>query len=259
MKITVLGCGSSGGVPLIGGTWGACDPNEPRNFRRRASILIEEDSTTLLVDTSPDLREQALTYDLKRPLDAVLYTHEHADHCHGLNDLRGFNWLTNQAIPVYGTEHTLKAIQSYFSYAFEPLGPSAYFYKPLLIPHVLKGSAHFGPLTVQPFTQEHGPTMTTLGFRVGDFAYSTDVRILNEEAFEVLRGVKVWIVDGVRERPHPTHAHVAQTLAWIERVRPEQAYLTHMDESLDYATLAARLPAGVAPAYDGMVIHLPAS
>jgi phosphoribosyl 1,2-cyclic phosphate phosphodiesterase len=252
MKITVLGCGSSGGVPLIGNDWGACDPADPRNRRRRVSVLVEEGDVTLLVDTSPDAREQLLDCGLKS-LSAVLYTHAHADHCHGIDDLRSVNWLLQRPVPVYADAATVETLRTRFSYIFAASSMPEGFHRPRLEPHVIEGPLQFGPVRVVPFRQGHGPVHSS-GFRFNDFAYSTDVKSLDEAAFEALRGVKVWIVDCIREPEHPTHSHLAQTLAWIARVNPERAFLTHMDQSLDYAALAAKLPAGVAPAHDGLVI-----
>jgi phosphoribosyl 1,2-cyclic phosphate phosphodiesterase len=252
MKITILGCGSSGGVPLIGNDWGACDPANPRNRRLRVSVLVEQDETALLVDTSPDMRQQLLAAQVKN-ITAVLYTHAHADHSHGIDDLRSVNWLMKKSIPVYADEATMKELETKFSYIFTGSRVPGHFYKPSIIPMIIDGAFEIGGIKVQPFRQDHGYTHT-LGFRFGDFAYSTDVRALDEEAFAALRGVKIWVVDCVREQPHPTHSHLAETLAWIERVRPERACLTHMNQTLDYEALRARLPVGVEPAYDGLVL-----
>ena len=252
MKVTILGCGSSGGVPLIGGNWGECDPLNPRNRRTRVSILVEQGDTTLLVDTSPDMREQLLACELKK-LDAVLYTHAHADHCHGIDDLRSINWMVNKPIDVFADAATLEQLTKKFDYIFVPR-KSAAFYIPSLLTHEINGAFSVGTIDVLPFYQEHGH-IHSLGFRFGDLAYTTDVHSFDEAALEALRGVKIWIIDCVRREPHPTHLHLAQTLAYIEQVQPERAYLTHMSHGLDYETLAATLPAGVAPAYDGLVIE----
>ncbi len=267
MKVTILGCGSSGGVPVAGGfpdsstpngDWGACDPSNPRNRRRRASILVEEGPTSLLVDTTPDLREQLLSRSVRR-LNAVFYTHAHADHCHGIDDLRGINFCMEKAIPAYSSEETMNELKQRFAYAFRGPSENGKFYRPSLIAHTLDGDAstpaEVGSVTVVPFTQNHG-NMPSLGLRFGDFAYSTDVWRLNAHAFDVLKGVKVWMVDCMRERPHPTHSHLEQTLEWIARVSPERAWLTHMDQSMDYASLLKKLPPNVEPAYDGLEISL---
>ncbi len=252
MKITVLGCGSSGGVPLIGGDWGACDLNNARNRRTRVSILIEQGDTTILVDASPDLREQALACDLKK-LDAVIFTHSHADHCHGIDELRSFMRMTKKQTDLYADAETLKELQLRFDYIFHGSKPIN-LYKPVVTPHEIDGPFQIGGASITPFAQDH-VNMTSLGIRCGDFAYSTDAKNLDEAAFAALAGVKIWVVDCVREKPHPTHSHIEQTLAWIERIKPQRAYLTHMNETLDYAELAAKLPAGVEPAYDGLVIE----
>ena len=251
MKITILGCGSSGGVPVIGNKWGACDPANPRNRRLRVSALVEEGDTTLLIDTSPDLRQQLLSCNLQ-DLTAVLMTHAHADHCHGIDELRSVNWLTKKPIDLYADPQTLQSLETRFSYVFH--GPVAgVFYKPSLRPHVFSAPFSLGSIHIIPIEQDHGHG-TSYGFRLNDFAYSTDVKSLSEEAFAVLKGIKVWVVDCMREEPHKTHSHFAQTLEWIARVKSERAYLTHMSTSIDYETLRAKCPLGVEPAYDGLVI-----
>ena len=255
MKVTMLGCGPSMGVPAIGREWGACDPNNPRNRRRRASVLIESRGKTVLIDTSPDLREQLLDADISR-LDAVVLTHAHADHLHGIDDLRAINRLMRQPIPLYADAASLAEIKTRFGYALEPPPPDGYFYKPTLTPHVIDGPFAAAGLPATPFGQDHGYS-TTLGFRIGAFGYSTDVTELDEAAFALLAGIDVWIVDCLRYEPHPTHSHVAKTLSWIERLKPKRAILTHLDHPLDYRELAARLPPGVEPGYDGLTVELP--
>lgn len=254
MRIRILGCGGSGGVPLVGGDWGRCDPAEPRNRRRRVSILLEHGDSTILIDTSPDMREQLLAAGTRR-LDAVLFTHPHADHLHGIDDLRGINRTMRQAIPVFGDAATLAAIERRFGYVFAPIEPGASFYKPTLIPNLIDGPFEVAGLHVEPFAQDHGFSKT-LGFRIAGMAYSTDVVELDEAAFSVIAGVELWIVDCLRYDPHPTHSHLAKTLAWIERVKPRRAVLTHMDVVLDYATLRRELPPGVEPGYDGLTIEI---
>jgi phosphoribosyl 1,2-cyclic phosphate phosphodiesterase len=255
MQVRILGCGGSGGVPLIGNDWGACDAQNPKNRRRRASILVQDGETTLLVDTSPDLREQLLSAGVNR-LDAVLYTHAHADHIHGIDDLRPVNRWMRAWIPIYADPETLGAIEARFGYVFEKVPEEYGYFKPCLTSNIIKGPFKIGNIDVLPFEQDHGFGRTTLGFRFGDIAYSTDVVAFPETAFESLRGVRVWIVDCLRNKAHPTHAHLEQTLAWIERVKPERAVLTHMDQGLDYETLRRRLPKGVEPAYDGLVLEV---
>ncbi len=255
MKITMLGCGISTGVPTIGPDWGRCDPTDRRNRRRRASVLIESRGKTVLIDMSPDLREQLLDAGVAR-IDAILLTHAHADHLHGIDDLRAINRLMKRAIPLYATAGTLAEIGRRFGYALKPVPPGEHFFKPTLAPHEIAGPFEAAGLPVVPFAQDHGFS-TTLGFRIGGFGYSTDVTELGENAFQALAGIDVWFVDCLRREPHPTHSHLAKTLAWIARVGPGRAVLTHMDQSLDYRELAAELPAGVEPGQDGLVIDLP--
>jgi phosphoribosyl 1,2-cyclic phosphate phosphodiesterase len=260
MRVTILGCGGSAGVPTIGNHWGACDPAEPRNRRRRPSVLVEQAGTTILIDTPPDLREQLIDARVSR-LDAVLYTHEHADHCHGIDDLREINRLMQAPIPVYGNRETIEGVIERFGYGFRPLSANnaTSYYRPVLEPRIVAGTEPFtvGAVTVTPFLQDHG-YMTTLGYRFGDFAYSTDVVRLDEAAFAALAGITVWVVDCVREEPHLVHSHLAGTLAWIDRVKPRRAWFTHMNNNLDYQTLLRRLPPGIAPAHDGLVIDVDA-
>jgi len=256
MKITVLGCGPSWGVPRIGGDWGDCDPAEPKNRRRRASILVEAQGKTVLVDTSPDMRDQLIDAQAVR-IDAVLFTHAHADHLHGIDDLRGVNRVMQAPIPIYAAAATLADIERRFGYVFTPLKPglAGNYYKPVLAPHAIDGPFTAAGMTVTPFIQDHGFSQT-LGFRFGRFAYSTDVFQLDDRAFEALAGVEDWLVDCIRRAPHVTHSHLERTLAWIARLKPKRAWLTHMDETLDYATLRRALPPGIAPAYDGLVIDM---
>ncbi|MER2519109.1 MAG: MBL fold metallo-hydrolase [Bdellovibrionales bacterium] len=255
MKVTVLGCGSSGGVPLIGNRWGLCDPQEPRNRRSRASVLIEDSKTVALVDMTPDARTQLLACDLQ-DLTAVLFTHAHADHCHGIDELRSLNWLTGKPIDIFAGQETLEELRARFPYALgETRSPGrSAFYKPTMVTHVIEGAFAVNGLRVLPFAQKHGP-IQSLGFRFGAFAYSTDVSELGEAAFAVLEGVRYWVVDAVRREPHPTHTHLARTLDWIARVRPERAWLTHMNETMDYQALLKELPSHVQPAHDGLVIE----
>jgi phosphoribosyl 1,2-cyclic phosphate phosphodiesterase len=254
MRVTVLGCGPSTGVPVIGGNWGSCDPNDPRNRRRRVSVLVEVGGVVILIDTSPDLREQLLDAGVTR-IDAVVMTHAHADHLHGIDDLRSVNRLMRSAIPLYANARTLAEIGSRFGYVLKPAEEPGRFYKPTLVPYEIAGPFEIHGISVLPFVQDHGFS-ATLGFRIGGFAYSTDVTELDDNAFAALEGIELWIVDCLRREPHPTHSHLAKTLSWIARVRPRHAVLTHMDQSLDYRELCAELPNGVEPGYDGLVIDL---
>lgn len=258
MKVTVLGCGGSGGVPLINGSWGRCNPLNPKNRRRRVSVLVEGDDKTILIDTSPDLRLQLLDAGVRR-LDVVLYTHDHADHCHGIDELRAFGHdRKGVPIPAYGTAETLDLLTHRFRYIFEQStdGSSA-LYRPLLEPRPIDGAFSIGTLRVQPFVQDHGYGTTTTGYRMGGMAYSTDVVGLDDAAFAVLSGLDLWIVDCLRYEPHPTHAHFDLTLSWIARAQPKRAVLTHLNHMLDYDELASRCPPGVEPGFDGMVIEVP--
>jgi phosphoribosyl 1,2-cyclic phosphate phosphodiesterase len=254
MKITMLGCGASTGVPAIGPNWGRCDPGDPRNRRRRVSVLVEIGETTILIDTSPDLREQLLDAAVAR-IDAVVLTHAHADHLHGIDDLRAVNRLMERAIPLYADARTLAEIGRRFGYVLERIGAGNGFYKPTLLPHEINGSFSINGIKIISFKQDHGFS-ATLGFRIAGFAYSTDVTELDETAFAALEGIEVWIVDCLRREPHPTHSHLEKTLSWIARVCPRRALLTHMDQSLDYRELSAELPPGVEPGRDGLVIDL---
>jgi len=258
MKITILGCGGSGGVPFAdgtpGGNWGVCDADNPRNQRRRVSILAEQGGTTLLVDASPDLRTQLLDSGPGQ-IDAVLFTHAHADHCHGLDELRTMAYARGGPIDAYMDRPPREAVTRRISYAFPSSHDPGGFYKPILNDVPIEGPVEIAGVRVVPFVQQHG-LETSLGFRFGDAAYSTDVTALDEAAFSTLDGVKLWILDCLRERPHPTHSHLAQSLEWIARVGPARAVLTHMNHQVDYEDLKARCPPGVEPAYDGMVLEL---
>ena len=238
---------------MVGCTCPVCRSDHVRNKRRRVSILVQDPNTNLLVDTSPDLREQLLSAEISR-LDAVLYTHSHADHCHGLDDLRPINYHLNAALDAYGTEATLNQIQQRFAYAFGE--PKTWWHSPCLRPRAIEGRFDVNGLHVMPFEQQHGRGVTT-GFLFGerDAAYSTDVNALSDDVIASLQGVRLWIVDCLGYKAHPSHAHLDITLGWIERVRPRLAVLTHMSHQFDYETLAKELPPDVVPGHDGMVIE----
>lgn len=261
-KVIVLGCGGSAGVPQLGGPdgrgdWGACNPSEPRNRRTRSSIVIEgEGGRRLLVDASPDMRAQLLACAVPR-IDAILFTHAHADHVLGLDDVRILNRIVGRPLQAFAEPRTMVELNRRFDYAFkEWQGP--YFFRPVLEPVLVT----FGNLVeacglqVQTFEQDHG-TIPTMGLRVGDFGYSTDVVTLADEALETLAGVDTWMVDCFQRHRHTTHANVDQVIAWYEMVKPRRMILTHMGNDIDWAWLQARLPAGIEPGHDGMTFAAP--
>ena len=258
MRITVLGSGSSSGTPSVEAGWGACDPKNPKNRRLRPSILVEGGDKTVLIDTSPDLRQQLLTADIQH-LDAVLYTHAHSDHLHGIDDLRGVNRRMNAAIPVFADAVTMQAIAQRFPYVFEPLAENAtIYYKSTLEPQIefAHGDTFLaGGFSVTAIEQDHG-YINTMGFRMDDFAYSTDLIAMHEDGFDMLNGIKVWMLGTFTDKPHPTHLDVDRALEWIERVNPERAYLTHLGFGLDYEALQAKLPDNVFVAYDGLTFDV---
>jgi phosphoribosyl 1,2-cyclic phosphate phosphodiesterase len=256
MRVTMLGCGPSWGVPRIGNDWGACDPANPKNRRMRSAILVEDAGHVVLVDTPPDLRQQLLAANATK-IDAVLFTHAHADHSHGIDDLRSINRMTGKPLPIYADAHAMSELKARFRYIFAPVDAEARtkFYKPAVEPHEIAGPFAAAGMDIVPFVQDHGFSKT-LGFRFGRFAYSTDALALDEAAFTALAGVETWIVDCIRRAPHPTHSHLERTLGWIERVKPRRAILTHMDETLDYEVLRRSLPPGVEPGYDGLVAEV---
>jgi phosphoribosyl 1,2-cyclic phosphate phosphodiesterase len=259
-QITILGCGSSGGVPRVGGDWGACDPNNPKNRRRRCSILVErlagDERTVVLVDTSPDLREQLLTTGTKR-LDGILITHAHADHVHGIDDVRPLVIKMKRRIGAYMDAPTSELVRSRFDYIFET--PAGSNYPPLLDPFPLEDGvtcAIQGPggvIEALPFRLEHGD-MDALGFRFGDVAYTPDLNAVPEASLDALRDLDIWIIDALRYTRHPSHLTVEEALALIRDLKPKRAILTNLHTDLDFERLRAELPKGVEPAYDGMQI-----
>jgi len=259
LRFTILGCGSSGGVPRLGGDWGDCDPDEPRNRRTRCSMLVEREgadgTTRVLIDASPDMRQQLLDAGVGL-LDAVVFTHQHADHTHGLDDLRMIVFNRRARLPVWADGPTQDALLGRFGYAFvQPPGSA---YPPILDlntidgPVTVEGSG--GTVTLHPFEVRHG-SIDSLGFRMHDLAYLPDVSEMTPDAWQAVTGIDCWVVDALRRRPHPTHAHLERTLEWIARARPRRAVLTNMHVDLDYATVAAETPEHVTPAHDGMVIE----
>jgi phosphoribosyl 1,2-cyclic phosphate phosphodiesterase len=254
MKLRILGCGTSSGVPRIGNDWGACDPSEPRNRRRRVSILVEHEADRILVDTGPDLREQLLDAEV-RDIDAVIWTHDHADHCHGIDDLRQLYHSRGNPIAGFARAETMETLKRRFAYIFEGKGEYPRVASLDLLPDRLRiGSMELG-VTDQP----HG-TITAAGLRFDaggrSIGYSTDFNVLTDEMINLFKGVDLWVVDALRRRPHPSHPHLSQALEWIEIVGPGRALLTHMDHSMDYGSLLAELPERVEPGYDGLEISL---
>jgi phosphoribosyl 1,2-cyclic phosphate phosphodiesterase len=265
LEFTVLGCGYSGGVPRADGEWGFCDPAEPRNRRSRCSLLVRrlggegpEAQTTIIVDTSPDLRLQTTAAGVAR-VDAALITHDHADQTHGIDDLRAFFLRQGSRIPCYMDAATLHELGGRFRYIFNAMSGYPAICEPRPLPPLgrrFEIDGPSGPIPVDTFDQDHG-VMRSVGYRFGGVAYSSDVVDLPEEAFEALGNLDVWIVDALRDRPHPTHAHLAKALDWIAKLKPKRAILTNLHNDLDYNALTARLPPGVEAAYDGLRFELP--
>ncbi len=254
MRITMLGCGTSVGVPALGQAgWGSCDPNDSRNRRQRCAVLVEVNGTTILIDAGPDIRKQLLPHELKK-IDAVLITHTHSDHVAGLDDLRAFYWPDRKDIQIYATEHHGSDIVARFPYLFtkNPESPS-YFVPPMTLNHVCAGQRlQIGSCLIDVLHQEHGNT-TSLGFLFnGKFAYSTDVIDMPDTVFERISGVDLWIVEALRSEPHSSHSHFSQTFSWIDRVKPKRAILTHLGLEADYKSLAKMCPSGTEPGVDGL-------
>lgn len=259
LRFTILGCGSSGGVPRLGGLWGNCDPANPKNTRRRCSMLVEREgesgTTSVLIDTSPDMRSQLLDTATAR-LDGVVYTHSHADHVHGIDDLRMIVFNMRDRVKVYADGDTQNALLSRFGYAF--VQPEGSPYPPILDLHTIDGPVEIdgpgGPISLRPFRVEHG-SIDALGFRINDLAYLPDVSSIPDAALPELEGLDCWVIDALRRDPHPTHFCLQDALNWIERMQPRRAVLTNLHNDLDYATLQDETADHITPAYDGMVIR----
>lgn len=264
LRFTILGCGSSGGVPRIGAegpTWGACDPDNPRNRRRRCALLVQRISgagrTSLLIDAGPDIREQLISAGTGY-LDAVLFTHDHADHIHGLDDLRMVFFNRRSLVPALADAATADTLRRRFGYVFEtPPGSS---YPPIMTLAEVNGDFTIegagGPIAVHPFWVPHGG-IEAMGVRIGDLVYTPDISAMSDAAWEAARGVDCWVLDALRYRPHISHAHLEQSLAWIAEAAPTRAVLTNLHVDLDYATLDAETPEHVVPAHDGLVLDYP--
>lgn len=261
MKVTILGCGGSAGVPHVGGAdgggdWGACDPEEPRNRRTRSAIVLESGTgERLLVDTPPDLRTQLLACRIGR-IDAVLYTHAHADHITGLDELRILNRVIDRPLDAYSTGLVLAELERRFDYAFRPWKPPGFF-RPVLVPRIVAPGDRVATcgLDLAVFRQDHR-VVETLGLRAGDFAYSTDVVALDAAAFAALQGVDTWLVGCFQRTPHATHAHLDLVLSWSHRLNIRRTLLTHMGTDLDWRWLRANLPPGAEPAHDGQIVEV---
>ena len=254
LKIRILGSGTSSGVPRIGNDWGTCDPTDSRNRRTRASVLVSTDTTTILVDTSPDMREQLLAAKV-RDFDAVLWTHDHADHCHGMDDVRQIMHLRN-GTPVsgYARPFTAEQLQVKFHYAF--FGRAGY--RPTIDLQPLPDTIQIGDIRITVADQPHGG-ITSAGLRFESngksIGYATDFHQMTNDMRRLYTGLDVWVVDALRHAPHPTHPHLAEVLAWVGELAPKRSALVHMDHSMDYMRLAAELPTGVEPGYDGLELH----
>jgi phosphoribosyl 1,2-cyclic phosphate phosphodiesterase len=262
LKITILGCGSSGGVPRPALGWGACDPTNPKNRRRRTSIIVEQQgqhgNTRVLIDTPPDLREQLIDADVDWA-DGVFYTHDHADHTHGIDDLRSLFIKRRRRVDVYLDEPTSASVNRKFGYCFK--SPPGSEYPPIVTEHRLVAGrpvtieGEGGPLTALPILQQHGD-MDSLGFRFGNFAYSVDLNTVPAASVSALADLDVWVLDALRYTPHPSHFSLSDALSWIERLEPRRAILTNLHADLDYEVLRGKLPAHVEPAFDGMTIAI---
>lgn len=254
MKITILGCGGSGGVPLIDGYWGECNPNEPKNRRFRPSICVDGDEgERIIVDTGPDFREQIINLGWNGRLDAIFYTHHHADHMFGMDDLRRLSQILENPIDIYAHEKTLKALRYAFPHVFD--GGHAEFYPTMVLPHIIASKQQIGNVTVSAFRNDHGIGMSSTGYRFNDVVYTSDIWDVPEESWEYILGAKVWILD-MADNGNPVHADKEKVLRWVEKSGVERAFLTHLSPRMDYQTLCNDMPEHIRPCYDGMVIEV---
>lgn len=254
LTLTILGSGTSSGVPRIGNDWGECDPAEPRNRRTRVSILVESPTTRILVDTSPDMRAQLLAADVVA-IDAILWTHDHADHCHGIDDVRQLFHHRRAPVPGFARAQTMRRLRQRFTYAFDGIGG----YPPTIAGEHLPDRLRIGDIDIACVDQPHGNIYST-GFRFAHggcaIGYATDFHEITLHMLALYDRLDVWVIDALRIKPHPTHPHLAMVLEGIAAAAPARAILTHMDQSMDYASLLKTLPPGVEPGYDGMRVHI---
>ena len=254
LNVTILGCGGSSGVPVIGCDCSVCTSDNPKNKRTRVSVLIEKGNSKLLIDASPDLRSQALRHNLKT-IDALYITHDHADHCHGIDDIRSFNYHRNEAIPLYADAETMESLKTRFHYIFRPK-PASTWFRACVEPTIAEANKPIkitDDTTILPYKQYHGKSFS-YGVRVDNIAYSTDVNNFPVQSYQALENLDLWIVDCLQYEPAPTHAHLELTLEWIRQFKPKLAILTHLNHHMDYDILSAELPDNIEAAYDGMTI-----
>mgnify|MGYP001229120007 FL=1 len=256
LEIEILGCGSSSGVPAIGNNWGACNPDNPKNKRLRSSILVKSKESTIIIDATPDLRQQLLNANVKS-LDAVFITHTHSDHINGIDDFRFLNVIMNKDLNLYATKDVLKKIKERFGYVFEELVPEAkgFYYKPCLIPNEIKSDFLINDLKISCIEQNHG-YMNSTGFRFNNFAYCSDVLEFKKREFKKLENLDLWIVDCLRFEPHKTHAHFEKVMNWIKLLKPKKTILTHMNYEVDYDYIMSKVPNNCVAAYDGLKIKV---
>lgn len=255
MLAKILGCGAAGGVPSISKGWGDCDPHNIKNKRSRTSIILQIDDTNILIDAGPDIREQLLNSNIRK-LDAILFTHEHADHTHGIDELREINRFMKKEIPIYANKKTLSTLKKRFDYAFKPVDIlNEPFFHPWLEPNLIIPGNPFeiNKIKIIPFNQDHEWT-TTLGFRINNFAYCTDVVNFFDSSFSILKGIEYFIVGCLSIQNHPSHANLKKVLDWVSILKPKKTILTHMATGMDYNYLKSILPENVEPGYDGMDI-----